>query len=438
MHASCRLFLALICLLPLLLPAQSDTLQTRVYFDVGKSALRADARASLDALVARRGQAQWGQVQLTGRTDFTGDSLSNLRLSERRIASVQAYLAEKGGLQPRQFKVQALGKSSPLADNQSPAGKSMNRSVSVQCQLLTVTQPQVLPAPPALPPLRVDTIPLPPKQPYDPDCTKDTTIILPKGTRLAFNRCEYLELKPCLEFEEALSARDAIARGLNTEDSLGRTLESCGMIRITLKPGCSPKDCFKHAILVKTPVPKEDCNSCVEPPTLFEITQRMSWGPPRQESPKIEIVKEKGKEYYQYELRCPGGWKNCDCLSEGPRIKIKAPRRHKIEFVRLSMDCPMIVLTKSPHPKRRPHVVKFHIPCPNSKLSYAYRMVAPDGKVTEGENKPLEKLRAKQPVRECKNHRGKRIKRVLGIFPVYRHKLYHKYFLVNKKKPKKR
>lgn len=422
------LILALCLFFPVGLFAQADTLQTVVYFDVGQSALRADARASLDALLQRRGVADWVQVQLTGRTDFTGDSLSNLRLSERRVQSVQAYLAAKGGLQPRQFKVKALGKANPLGDYKTPAGKSINRSVAIQCRLLPVPTLPVVSEDSVKP----DTVADPPIQQHDSDCKLDTTIVLPQGTLVVFNRCEYLELQDFLVFEEALSARAALANGLTTMDSLGRTLQSSGMIRITLKPG-SPKECFDPSLIVRIPIPKGDCNACLGASTLFDITSQSTWNPTTQDDPKIEAVEVQGISYYQFRIKCWCNWKNIDCPVQGNSVTIKAPRRHKLQSVSLSMECPMVVLTKAPEKDRLREVV-FSVPCPKSKIFYQYIMVDPKGKTIEVKNKPLEELRGKRPVDLCKGNLAKPIRRVLGIFPVYRYELYHTYFLPKNKK----
>jgi hypothetical protein len=427
-----RLLLVLSCLIPLGVFAQMDTLQTRVYFDFGQSALRADARASLDALLARRTQTTWIMVDLTGRTDQVGDAAANERLSMRRMESVRAYLMQKAALAPEKFSLLNRGENDPLADNTTPQGKSINRSVNVVFQMAR-PRPANEKLPTPVPPRPVPVAVVPAVQPYDSGCKLDTTIVLPQGTRLVFNRCEYLRLKPCLSFEEALSARSAMAMGLTTQDTLGRTLESCGMIRITLAKGCTPDTCFLHPVLVKTPVPAPDCNSCASPPTLYEITQILRWRSATRESPKITIVKDKGKEYYQYEMRCPSGWKNCDCLAYTKRVKYKAPRGYKISSATLSFECPMIVLQAKPHPEKRPNVVRLYPPCPGVAPYYSVKMISPAGDLITVESQPLAKLKGRRPVRTCNSGKLKRIGRVLWVFPVFQHRLYHKYRLVARK-----
>jgi OmpA family len=170
-----------------------------VYFDVGQSTLRADARASLDALLRRRAEAEWVRVEFTGCTDHDGDLAANLRLAQRRIASVQSYLHDKGGLSAELCESQAKGEADPLADNATPIGKSINRSVLVECKIRRRRIATLL-EPAGMPPGRLpDTAKLPPVVPYDADCKLDTTIVLSQGTQLVFNRCEYLELQSGLE-----------------------------------------------------------------------------------------------------------------------------------------------------------------------------------------------------------------------------------------------
>lgn len=427
-----HLLLVLSCLIPLGVFAQMDTLQTRVYFDFGQSALRADARASLDALLARRTQTTWIMVDLTGRTDQVGDAAANERLSMRRMESVRAYLMQKAALAPEKFSLLNRGENDPLADNTTPQGKSINRSVNVVFQMAR-PRPANEKLPTPVPPRPVPVAVVPAVQPYDSGCKLDTTIVLPQGTRLVFNRCEYLRLKPCLEFEEALSAQSALAEGLSTEDTAGLPLASCGMLRITLRPGCSPDSCFKHPVRVRTLVPDKACIPCISPPSLYEITNRLAWQPANGESPKIEVVKVKGKEYYQYELRCPSGWKNCDCRIKGKRVKYKAPRGYAIQSATLAMDCPTLIIKNSPKRKWRPNIVKFIIPCPKQTPYYGYKMVSPAGDTLTVERRSLGSLKARRPIRECKTSRAKVVRRILGIIPIRKHKVYHKYFLVAKK-----
>ncbi len=102
------------------------------------------------------------KVQVEGYTDNIGSDEYNLKLSEERASTVQAFLVEQG-VQPGSVTSQGYGKASPVADNATNAGRAANRRVSmvvsgdaigVQQQTPTSSSaapPQPAPAQPAPP-----------------------------------------------------------------------------------------------------------------------------------------------------------------------------------------------------------------------------------------------------------------------------------------------
>ncbi|MBA2283624.1 MAG: OmpA family protein [Actinomycetota bacterium] len=89
------------------------------------------APATFDNLIARINQLTPGaRIQVRGHTDGTGDPASNQALSERRSASVQAYLTEHG-VQAAEVAAVGLGQTQPLAVEDGDAGRSFNRRVEV-------------------------------------------------------------------------------------------------------------------------------------------------------------------------------------------------------------------------------------------------------------------------------------------------------------------
>ena len=75
---------------------------------------------------------------------------------------------------------------------------------------------------------------------------RDTVITLSGGTQLVFNRCEYLELKDCIEISEIANPQDALANNLTTMEERGQALASCGMIGLSINPDCTNQVCFIH------------------------------------------------------------------------------------------------------------------------------------------------------------------------------------------------
>src|SRR6185503_487272 len=92
----------------------------------------------------------------------------------------------------------------------------------------------------------------------------DTTITLPHGTQLTFNRCEYFDLRDCLEITEAYDVESIRRQNLTTLDRNGNVLLSAGMFCIKLIGDCSPKPCFEVPVKVRMPMPGLSSNGCAK------------------------------------------------------------------------------------------------------------------------------------------------------------------------------
>jgi outer membrane protein OmpA-like peptidoglycan-associated protein len=75
-------------------------------------------------------------VDVIGHTDSTGAAEYNQRLSERRAESVAAYLRTRQVLASR-LLVRGVGKNSPIASNDTPEGRALNRRVEIVLTPLT-------------------------------------------------------------------------------------------------------------------------------------------------------------------------------------------------------------------------------------------------------------------------------------------------------------
>src|SRR6185436_9582684 len=93
---------------------------------------------------------------------------------------------------------------------------------------------------------------------------QDTTITLPHGTQLTFNRCEYFDLRECLEITEAYDVESIRRQNLTTLDRNGNVLLSAGMFCIKLIGDCSPKPCFEVPVKVRMPMPGLSSNGCAK------------------------------------------------------------------------------------------------------------------------------------------------------------------------------
>lgn len=69
-------------------------------------------------------------VEIGGHTDSDGTEEHNQLLSERRANSVRDYLIKRG-IKPDRIFTHGYGESSPVADNETPAGKRLNRRTEI-------------------------------------------------------------------------------------------------------------------------------------------------------------------------------------------------------------------------------------------------------------------------------------------------------------------
>ena len=102
----------------------------RMLFDFDKAAVKPEAKRQLvPVLQALKGQPSL-QTQIVGHTDSIGSDAYNLKLSQRRVQSVAAYLAKNGV--PRQtMKTDWRGKREPVASNATAQGRAQNRRVEI-------------------------------------------------------------------------------------------------------------------------------------------------------------------------------------------------------------------------------------------------------------------------------------------------------------------
>jgi outer membrane protein OmpA-like peptidoglycan-associated protein len=108
-----------------------------VLFDFDKASLRPAAQETLKKAADFIRQRAKGTVRIEGHTDSKGNDAYNQKLSERRAASVKAWLTDKEGLGKVQFTTQGFGAKKPVAPNtkpdgsDDPEGRQKNRRVEI-------------------------------------------------------------------------------------------------------------------------------------------------------------------------------------------------------------------------------------------------------------------------------------------------------------------
>jgi outer membrane protein OmpA-like peptidoglycan-associated protein len=101
-----------------------------VLFDTGKFDLRPIAREKLARLAGIVLAHPGLNLDIEGHTDSTGSDELNQKLSDQRANSVRKYLIEQG-LPETSLIAVGFGKSMPVADNSTAAGRQQNRRVEI-------------------------------------------------------------------------------------------------------------------------------------------------------------------------------------------------------------------------------------------------------------------------------------------------------------------
>lgn len=101
-----------------------------VLFTSGRADLKPGAAGNLNKLVAFLNKYPDRSVTIQGYTDSVGSEDYNQRLSERCADSVKSYLAQQG-ISSMRLSALGKGRSDPVADNDSAAGRQQNRRVEV-------------------------------------------------------------------------------------------------------------------------------------------------------------------------------------------------------------------------------------------------------------------------------------------------------------------
>jgi outer membrane protein OmpA-like peptidoglycan-associated protein len=113
------------------------TLAADVLFDFDRSDLRSEAASTLHNLADIIRAKAHGPVGIRGYTDALGKDAYNRRLSDRRAASVKAWLVGRERLAAANLATSGFGVRDPVAPNRkpdgsdNPEGRQLNRRVTV-------------------------------------------------------------------------------------------------------------------------------------------------------------------------------------------------------------------------------------------------------------------------------------------------------------------
>jgi outer membrane protein OmpA-like peptidoglycan-associated protein/outer membrane protein W len=102
-----------------------------VNFETNSATLTPQSSRVLDEVAAVLRQRVGSKAQIHGYTDSRGSDAFNQKLSERRAASVVAYLVAHG-IAADSLSAKGFGKANPVASNDTAQGRLQNRRVTVE------------------------------------------------------------------------------------------------------------------------------------------------------------------------------------------------------------------------------------------------------------------------------------------------------------------
>lgn len=103
-----------------------------VNFEFNSARLTTADKDKLNVISERlKKHAANAQLKVTGYTDSVGSEAYNLKLSKARAQSVVEYLIESGVPRSQFVSVVGAGESNPVASNQTPEGRALNRRTEI-------------------------------------------------------------------------------------------------------------------------------------------------------------------------------------------------------------------------------------------------------------------------------------------------------------------
>lgn len=100
-----------------------------ILFDVSSDKIKPESYGCIKDIATVLKENPSVNVMIVGHTDSDGDDAFNLGLSQRRAASVKAFLVKEFGIAEARMKTDGRGESQPVENNTTAEGKAQNRRV---------------------------------------------------------------------------------------------------------------------------------------------------------------------------------------------------------------------------------------------------------------------------------------------------------------------
>ncbi len=100
-----------------------------IYFDINKDVVKPESNGTLKGIAQVLTENPDVKIKIVGHTDSDGADAVNLDLSKRRAASVKNELVKTFGIDAGRIETDGKGETVPVAANDTPANKALNRRV---------------------------------------------------------------------------------------------------------------------------------------------------------------------------------------------------------------------------------------------------------------------------------------------------------------------
>ncbi|RPI76591.1 MAG: OmpA family protein [Desulfobacteraceae bacterium] len=101
-----------------------------IYFDSNSAVPKPESEKTLNEILAVLQAQSALKLTIAGHTDATNTDAYNLKLSQQRAEAIVAWLVKQGIANARLI-AKGFGKSQPVADNATAAGRALNRRVEL-------------------------------------------------------------------------------------------------------------------------------------------------------------------------------------------------------------------------------------------------------------------------------------------------------------------
>ncbi len=101
-----------------------------LHFETAKAIILKESYNELDELVNYLKLKPHLKIEIAGHTDSDGAEDQNLMLSQKRAEAVKNYLVSKG-INASRMVAKGYGEAKPIAENETEAGKALNRRTEI-------------------------------------------------------------------------------------------------------------------------------------------------------------------------------------------------------------------------------------------------------------------------------------------------------------------